>query len=75
MDQDLPNAIGSVLDRLDSRKAFFQEYAASGGSSEIFTGWFLADGNSGDVLKHGLLARLADFRLDLSLDVYPTDQR
>jgi hypothetical protein len=42
----------------------------SGGSAELFVGWFLAGGNSGDVLDGRLLERLAEMRIALSFDVY-----
>ena len=74
VDRDLAGAIELVLDKLDGRKSFLQEYASSGGHSELFIGWFFDDGNSGDELGHRLLARLAEFRIDLSFDVYPTAQ-
>jgi hypothetical protein len=74
VDRNLAAAIDAVLDRLADRKAFFRDFAQSGGRSELFVGWFFGDGNSGDVLGHELLGRLADFRLDLSFDVYPTSQ-
>ncbi|MFI4973514.1 MAG: DUF4279 domain-containing protein [Caulobacterales bacterium] len=70
-DRDLSDTIGAILDRLEDRRAFLREFAQTGGRSELFVGWFFDDGNSGDVLGHDLLGRLADFRLDLSFDVYP----
>lgn len=72
-DVSLAGAIASALDRLEAHKGFFQDFVGSGGRSELFIGWFFDDGNSGDVLEHELLARLADFRIDVSLDVYPED--
>lgn len=72
VDCELARAIDSALDQLETRKLFFQDFAASGGRSELFVGWFFDEGNSGDVLEHGLLARLADFKIDLSLDIYPS---
>ncbi|MDE2183351.1 MAG: hypothetical protein KGJ78_10050 [Alphaproteobacteria bacterium] len=35
--------------------------------------WFFL-GNSGDVFDCDLLARMADLKIDLSLDIYPPDQ-
>ena len=71
VERDLRLAIGDALDYLEARKDFFQDFASNGGRPEFFVGWFFDDGNSGDVFDHALLTRLADFRIDLSLDVYP----
>ena len=68
----LPNAIGELLDRLVLSKSFFEKVRSEGGSIEFFIGWFF-DGNSGDVFDCGLLARIADLKINLSLDVYPPD--
>jgi hypothetical protein len=69
-DRDLSDTIAATLDQLDDRRAFLRDFAETGGRSELFIGWFFDDGNSGDVFGHELLGRLADFRLDLSFDVY-----
>jgi hypothetical protein len=68
---DLSEALGQILTQLSERRAFFADFADSGGRAELLVGWFFDEGNSGDVLPHELLARLAELRIDLSLDVYP----
>jgi hypothetical protein len=40
-----------------------------GGRVEVFVGWFFL-GNRGDVFDDNVLARMADLKIDLSLDVY-----
>jgi hypothetical protein len=70
-DRDLAAAITVVLDQLSPKMDFLLGLVASGGRSELFIGWFFDDGNSGDVLDHKLLGRLAEFKIDLSFDVYP----
>ena len=67
---DLAAAVGGVLDKLAKHQAFFDALSASGGRAEFFIGWFF-DGNSGDVFSWKLLGRLAQLKIDLSLDVYP----
>src|SRR5262249_17223446 len=69
-EQDLPSALGSALDTVAAGFSLFSEIAASGGRVEVFIGWFFDEGNSGDVLDHQLLARLAAMSIDLSFDVY-----
>jgi hypothetical protein len=70
-DHTLADAISDVLDKFMPKRDFFTSISASGGRSEIFVGWFFPGGNSGDVLGHKLLGRLADLSMDLSFDIYP----
>jgi hypothetical protein len=71
---DLSTAINEVLSKLGQHGEFFSEFAMSGGKSELFIGWFFGEGNSGDVFEWRLLEKLAELRIDLSFDVYPTMQ-
>jgi Domain of unknown function (DUF4279) len=66
----LPTAIAELLDQLESRRSFLAKIRAEGGIVEFFVGWFL-DGSTGDVFDCELLARIADLKVNLSLDVYP----
>jgi hypothetical protein len=61
--------LGRVLDQLAPHRLFFHEIRSQGGTIELFVGWFF-DGQSGDVFDYDLLARMADLKIDLSLDVY-----
>jgi hypothetical protein len=70
-DRELPAAIEAALDQLAPKQDWFVEIAASGGTSELFVGWFFDEGNSGDTLDHRLLGRLSSFAMNLSFDVYP----
>jgi hypothetical protein len=65
-------AIGELLDQLELSKGFLEKVHSEGGTVEFFIGWFF-DGQSGGVFDCGLLARMADLKIDLSLDVYPPD--
>jgi hypothetical protein len=69
----LVDAIIGLLDLLAPHKHFFHQIRSQGGKVELFVGWFL-DGQSGGVFSHDLLARMADLKIDLSLDVYPPDR-
>jgi Domain of unknown function (DUF4279) len=66
----LPDIISDLLDQLAARKDFFHRIRSEGGKAEFFVGWFF-DGQSGDVFGCDLLARMADLKIDLSLDIYP----
>lgn len=69
-EQHLPSALAIALDLVAAGSSLFGEIAATGGSTEFFIGWFFYDGNSGDVLDHRLLARLASMSINLSFDVH-----
>ena len=64
--------VGRALDQLAPHRPFFHRIRSQGGTVEFFVGWFF-DGNSGDVFDCDLLARMADLKIDLSLDVYGPD--
>jgi hypothetical protein len=69
-DQDLAAPLGTILDELSPKKDLVVDFPTRGGKAEFFIGWFFDEGNSGEVLGHALLRRLADFCIDLSFDVY-----
>jgi len=68
----LAAVINELLDQLAPHQALFQQIRAEGGTVEFFVGWFF-ERNSGDVFDCDLLARMADLKINLSLDVYPPD--
>jgi len=68
----LQAGILELLDRLELSKSFFEKIHSEGGTAEFFIGWFF-DGNSGDDFDCGVLTRMADLKINLSLDVYPPD--
>jgi len=69
-DNELPAELNAVLDSLIQHRDFFRRVRTDGGRTEFFIGWDF-DGNSGDVFGCDLLGRLADLKIDLSLDLYP----
>ena len=69
--RSLENAISDALDMTAKASPRLKEIATSGGDVEFFVGWFFDQGNSGDVLNHDLLRRLAERHINLSFDVYP----
>jgi hypothetical protein len=70
--KDLQVAIGEVVDWLELSRSFFEKVHSEGGTAEFFVGWFF-EGQSGGVFDCGLLARMADLKINLSLDLYPPD--
>src|SRR3981081_3032031 len=70
--KDLEAAIAELADRLEPNKGFLERVRSEGGTVELFVGWFF-DGQSGSVFDCGLLARMADLKINLSLDLYPPD--
>ena len=69
-EKSLAVVMSGLLDHLAAHKNFFRQIRSEGGRAEFFVGWFF-DGESGDVFNCDLLARMADLKIDLSLDVYP----
>ena len=69
--------LGIVLERLiaqlQAHELFFHRVVEEGGAVELFCGVF-ADGNWDEVISHSLMSRLAALKIDLRLDVYPTDK-
>jgi hypothetical protein len=63
-------AIQAILDSLVPKLPVFQRLAEEGCHAELFVGWFFNKTNTGDVFDPALLARLGEFRLGLSLDIY-----
>ena len=71
----LANAIGDILDQLAARRSFFHQLRLEHGKAEFYVGWFFHGRGGGDVFSCDLLARLADLKIDLSLDDYPPASR
>ncbi len=70
----LSDVIRRLIIDLTPHKPLFETLRREGGSIEFFVGWFF-DGNSGDVLDFDVLSKMADLKIDLSLDVYPPDKQ
>ena len=69
-DQSLLEEIAEWNLRFLDKKAFFEEFAASGGKMEYFLGLFL-DGNSGFDLPPEEMGKMRELGITLSLDIYP----
>jgi hypothetical protein len=70
--KDLAAAIAELLDQLELSRNFLERVRSEGGTVELFVGWFV-DSQAGEVFDRELLARIADFKIDLSFDVHPPD--
>ena len=71
-DKGLAVAIRELLDQLVPHKDFLDRIRSEGGNVALFVGWFL-EGQCGDELDCDLLARMADLKINLSLNLYPPD--
>jgi hypothetical protein len=70
LDTTLRDLAGELL----GSRAEIERLTDTGGRVECLVGWF-EDGNSGVVLGHELLHRLADVGLDVAFDVYGSPRR
>lgn len=71
---DLSDFLEMTLRKLTCRRKFFEKVRLTGGSVELYVGWF-SPSNSGQVLGWELLQGFANLRIDLALDIYAQDQR
>lgn len=62
-------AVEEVTAQLVGKAEFLRHLKETGGRLEYFIGWF-SDSNSGFVLDHDLLKKLADLNINLAFDVY-----
>ncbi len=62
-----------LVDQFQGFRSFFHRIVEEGGSVELFCGVF-ANGNWDESLPYSLLGRLAEFQINLRLDVYPKEQ-
>ena len=72
--QPIESSIARLNDSLASKQHVLVDIVATGGRIEYFVGWFSSE-NSGFVLKCELLRQLADLKIDLALDIYPSDKK
>lgn len=70
---DLEGALAQVAQRLCEHAPFLSGHARSGGSAEIFIGFFLESFNTGFSLEPSLLAKYASLGVALDFDMYGTD--
>ena len=68
--KELAKLLDSCCDRLYQHADFFQSIRSTGGKLEYFIGWF-ADNNCGETFDIGLLRKLVDLGIDISIDLYP----
>jgi hypothetical protein len=71
--KELPVAVNACLDQLVPQRDFFHRIRSEGGAIKLRIGWFF-EGMSGGEFDCDLLARMADLKIDLSLDMYPPDR-
>jgi hypothetical protein len=67
-------AIDKFLDLLAPHAAFLRSFRSTGGTAELFVGWFTAQRSGGATLPADRLAEMGALGVDLSLDVYAPDE-
>ena len=69
-ESDIENFLASTLDRLETYRSVFDQCSATGGSAELFIGFFLEAFNGGFSLQPQLLAKAASLGIALDFDIY-----
>ena len=59
----------NIISELSARQRFLEKLVLTGGTVELFIGWFLGS-NSGETFDWRLLEKLGDLRINLSFDFY-----
>jgi hypothetical protein len=68
-DTSLEALLGRSTHEISARRAWLQQFAASGGSAEYFVGLFLS-GNAGVTLSPALMTTLSELGVALAFDLY-----
>jgi hypothetical protein len=71
--RDLESALAQVAHWLCEHELFLREHASSGGSTELFIGFFLESFNTGFSLDPSLLAKYSSVGVALDFDMYGAD--
>jgi hypothetical protein len=72
-DEEFITVIDKFLDLLTPHGAFLRSYKSTGGTIELFVGWFPFQRSGGATLLADCLAEMGALGVDLSLDVYAPD--
>ncbi len=72
-DGALITAIDKFLDLLTPHAAFLRNFKSTGGTIELFVGWFTSQRPGGVELPADRLGEMGTLGVDLSLDVYAPD--
>jgi hypothetical protein len=68
--ESLSEAIEKNLELLEPFRSVLREHVESGGDSEFFVGLYI-DSNSGETFYPDLMQKMAEFKIKLSIDIYP----
>ena len=72
-DEDLEKALARIGYWLGEHHAFMTNHVSSGGSAELFIGFFLESFNGGFLLEPALLAKFSALGVALGIDIYGSD--
>lgn len=70
----LADALALHANQLLEHKRFLEELKNTGGTVEFFVGWFI-ERYAGDVFQADLLERMGAIGIDLTLEVYGSDEK
>lgn len=72
-DKHLEDALARIAQWLEEHDLFMANHTGSGGSAELFIGFFLESFNTGFSLEPGLLAKYSSLGVGLDFDMYGSD--
>lgn len=70
----LADALALHIDRLLEHKDFLKEITTTGGTVELYVGWFI-EHHAGDVFEASLMERMSAMGIDLAIEVYGPDEK
>lgn len=71
--EDIEAALARIAEWLGEHDSFLADHARSGGSAELFIGFFLEGANSGFLLEPTLLEKFSALGVALGFDIYGLD--
>jgi hypothetical protein len=71
--KSLNNFLKQCNIKISKYKELFDEIIKTGGSLEYFIGWYSNKKNSGELFDLELLSKLAELKIELSIDFYERD--
>lgn len=73
-DSGLEAALDRVAAILSDKARTIEQHIRSGGSIELFVGYFLEAFNSGFTLSSALMGKISDLGVDIGFDIYGEDE-
>lgn len=71
--QTLPEFLAAIIVKLEAHKGLLNEITGTGGRLQLYISFFVSK-NAGEIMDWELLWKLAQLRLSLAIDIYPTTE-